>query len=105
MPSEIVVLVTTPSSGEARRIGRRLVEEKLAACVNIIPRVHSIFLWQGRICGEGESLMVIKTRRACFKRLSARVQSLHRYSVPEIIGLPIVCGSKDYLQWIKTCTR
>ncbi len=104
MPNEIIVLITTPSSREARTIGRRLVEEKLAACANIIPQVASLFYWQGKICRERESLMVIKTQRSCFDRLVKRVQSLHSYSVPEIIALPIVRGSKDYLRWIRKTT-
>ena len=105
MPKEIVVLITTPSLKEARTIGRKLVEEKLAACVNIIPQIASLFHWQGKICRERESLMVIKTQRSCFDRLVKRVKSLHSYSVPEIIALPIIRGSKDYLRWIRTATR
>ncbi|MBI3609795.1 MAG: divalent-cation tolerance protein CutA [Nitrospirae bacterium] len=105
MPNEIVVLITTPSSREARTIGRRLVEEKLAACANIIPQVESLFYWQGKICRERESLMVLKTRQSSFDRLVKRVKSLHSYSVPEIIALPIIRGSKDYLRWIRKTTR
>ncbi|MEK6683711.1 MAG: divalent-cation tolerance protein CutA [Nitrospirota bacterium] len=105
MPKEIVVLITAPSLREARTIGRRLVEEKLAACANIIPRVASIFFWQGKIRQERESLLMIKTRQSCFDRLVKRVKSLHAYSVPEIIALPIIRGSKDYLEWIRKITR
>ena len=105
MPNEIVVLITTPSLREARTIGRRLVEEKLAACANIIPQVASVFFWQGKIRRERESLMVLKTQRSCFDRLAKRVKSLHSYSVPEIIALPIIRGSKDYLRWIRETTR
>jgi periplasmic divalent cation tolerance protein len=105
LPNEIVVLITTPSLREARTIGRRLVEEKLAACANIIPQVASVFFWQGKICRERESLMLLKTRQSCFDRLVKRVKSLHSYSVPEIIALPIIRGSKDYLRWIHRTTR
>jgi len=105
LSNEIVVLITTPSLREARTIGRKLVEEKLAACANIIPRVASIFSWEGRICRQPESLMVLKTKRSCFDRLVKRVKSLHGYSVPEIIALPIIHGSKDYLCWIRQSTR
>lgn len=98
-------MITTPTFKEARAIGKKLVEEKLAACANIIPRVESVFFWQGRIRQERESLMVIKTQRSVFGRLMKRVKSLHRYSVPEIIALPITRGSKEYLQWIRETTR
>jgi len=102
---EIVVLITTPSVKEARAIGRRLVEERLVACANILPRIESIFSWQGKICKEAESLMILKTRSARFKRLVKRIKGLHSYSVPEIIAMPIVYGSKDYLDWIQKTTR
>ena len=104
MPKEIIVLITTPSAREARAIGKKLVQERLAACVNIISTVHSIFSWEGKICQERESLMIVKTKSSCFKRLEERVKSLHRYSVPEVIALPIVRGSKDYLRWIHQTT-
>lgn len=98
-------MITTPSLREAQTIGKKLVEEKLAACANIIPQVASLFSWQGKICRERESLMVLKTRQTCFNRLVKRVKYLHSYSVPEIIALPIVRGSQDYLQWIRKTTR
>lgn len=105
MSKEIVVLITTPSPREARAIGRRLVEEKLAACANIVPGVGSVFHWKGKICRTRETLMVLKTQRSCFGRLIKRVKSLHSYSVPEIIALPILLGSKEYLRWIRQSTR
>ena len=105
MPGEIVILVTTSSIREARSIGGRLVDENLVACANILPRIESIFSWQGKICREGESLMVLKTQAKHFKNIVKRVKSLHSYSVPEIIALPIIRGSKDYLDWIKKTTR
>lgn len=105
MAGEIIVLITTPSIGEARRIGRTMVEEKLAACVNVIPRISSVFRWKNAIFRERESLLILKTRRSRFKSLAKRVQSLHSYSVPEIIAIPIVLGSEDYLRWIRQSTR
>lgn len=105
MTKAIVVFVTTPSLKEARTIGRCLVEERLAACANVVPRVESVFSWQGKICQERESFIVLKTRPSCFGRLVKRVQSLHSYSVPEIIALPILRGSKEYLRWIGETTR
>jgi len=97
---EIVVLITTPSKEEAEKLGRFLVEKKLAACANILSPISSIFSWEGKICHEQESLMILKTRRDCFARLSEEVKRHHSYSVPEIIALPVVEGSSDYLKWI-----
>jgi periplasmic divalent cation tolerance protein len=105
LPTELVVLITTPTLKDARAIGKKLVEEKLAACANIVPRVESIFFWQGRIHQQREALMIVKTRRAAFGRLVKRVKSLHRYSVPEIIAWSIGRGSKEYLRWIRESTR
>lgn len=102
---EIVILITTPSVREARLIGGRLVEERLAACANIVPRIESIFSWEGKICKEGESLLFLKTRSKHFNGIVKLVHSLHSYTVPEIIALPIISGSKDYLDWIKNTTR
>jgi periplasmic divalent cation tolerance protein len=105
LPKEVVVLITTPTIIEARAIGKKLVKEKLAACANIIPRIESVFFWQGRIRQEREILIVVKTQRAVFGRLVKRVKSLHSYTVPEIIALSITRGSKDYLRWIRESTR
>ena len=105
MPNELVVLITTPTIREARAIGKKLVKEKLAACANILPRVESVFFWKGRVHQQREALMVIKTQRTAFGRLVKRVKSLHSYSVPEIIALPITRGSKEYLQWIRETAR
>ena len=105
MANEIVVFVTTKNLSEARRISLCLVKEKLAACVNIVPLVESIYTWQGRVCREKEALMMIKTRAAVFTRLERKVKSLHSYTVPEIIALPIRKGSKNYLAWVRQSTR
>ncbi|MFZ5861693.1 MAG: divalent-cation tolerance protein CutA [Nitrospirota bacterium] len=96
----LVVLITFPSQDEARRIAGALVEEHLAACVNLVPGVRSLFIWEGARQDETEVLAVVKTSRARFDRLAARVKSLHSYSTPEIIGLPIVTGSAPYLDWV-----
>jgi periplasmic divalent cation tolerance protein len=101
----VVVLVTTSSEEEARRIGRRLVENKVAACVNIVPSVHSIFEWDGRISSERETLMMIKTQARRVEELSEVVKKHHSYQVPEIIALPVTQGSDKYLKWIATATR
>ncbi len=105
MAREIVVLITTPTAREARSIGRRLVEEKLAACANIVPQIESIFSWQGRVQNQREAFMVLKTQLACLERLVRRVKSLHSYTIPEVIALPILRGSRDYIRWIRETTR
>lgn len=100
----IVVFITTPNEEEAAKIGRALVEEMLAACVNVVRSVRSIYRWQGKIEDEAEALMVVKTRLALFDRLSQRVRALHSYSVPEIIAFPIRQGSPEYLKWLADAT-
>ena len=101
----IVVLVTCASEEEALKIARSLVEERLAACVNLFPPVRSIYRWDGKIWDEKEWLLIIKTQQNRFEELEKRVKVLHSYSVPEIIGLPIVEGSASYLKWLKETTQ
>ncbi len=96
----ITVFITAPNEEEAAKISRTIVGEKLAACVNIIRSVRSIYRWQGRVEDESEVLMVVKTKRTLFDRLQKRVKELHSYAVPEIIGLPVIEGSKQYLEWL-----
>jgi len=100
----IVVLITAPSREEGERIGESLIRAKLAACVNIIPSIHSIFFWEGKLCKEDEVLLVIKSRKEIFDSLIEHVKKLHSYTVPEIIALPVINGYKDYLQWVKEVT-
>jgi len=100
MTEFLIVFITAPNEEEASKISHTLVEERLAACVNIIRSVRSIYRWQGRVEDESEVLMVVKTKRTLFDRLQKRVKELHSYEVPEIIGLPVVEGSKDYLAWL-----
>ncbi|MBN2303857.1 MAG: divalent-cation tolerance protein CutA [Anaerolineae bacterium] len=95
----IVVLVTATDEKQARQIARRLLREKLAACVNFVP-VESMFLWKGDIQEEEEVLMIIKTRTETFDALMSAVKIVHSYDTPEIIGMPIVMGSREYLKWI-----
>ena len=105
MSDFIVVFVTCGSEDEALKIARALVEEKLAACANMISPLRSIYRWEGKICDEKESLLVIKTRQSLFEDLAKRVKALHSYSVPEIIALPITEGSPAYLNWISENTK
>jgi periplasmic divalent cation tolerance protein len=100
----VVIFVTTSSPAEARKIGRALVEEKLVACANIIPQIRSIYRWQNKVHDEPEALMVLKTRSGRIQKIIKKVQSLHSYSVPEIIAVPVVAGSKEYLSWIDLVT-
>ena len=100
----IIVLVTCGSEEEALKISRSLVEERLAACVNLISPVRSIYRWEGEIWDEKEWLLMIKTQRKRFKEIEAKVKSLHSYSVPEIIALPIIAGSSSYLAWLAEMT-
>jgi len=100
----IVVLITASSREEADRIARRLVEDRLAACVNVVPQVRSLFVWEGKLSQENEVLLVVKSRRARFQQLATAVTRLHSYRVPEIIALPVVMGSADYLRWVSEST-
>ncbi|MDQ6734759.1 MAG: divalent-cation tolerance protein CutA [Nitrospirota bacterium] len=101
----IIVLVTTASEEEATTIGRAVVKQGLAACANILPLKKSIFHWEGQIAEEQECLMIMKSRPALFEELSMAVKRLHSYNVPEIVAMPIVKGSPDYLDWIIENTR
>jgi periplasmic divalent cation tolerance protein len=101
----IIVLVTTASEEEATTIGRAMVKQGLAACANILPLKKSIFYWEGQIAEEQECLMIMKSRPALFEELSMAVKRLHSYKVPEIVAMPIVKGSQDYLDWIIENTR
>ena len=101
----IVVLVTASSKEEANKIAQGLLQDKLAACVNILAGLESRFWWQGKIDSAQEVLLVIKTRKTLFNKLAKKVKSLHSYTVPEIIALPIISGNKTYLDWINDCTK
>lgn len=105
MTSAIVVLVTVGSEREAETIATALLEERLAACVNITSPVRSLYRWEGRIADDQEWQMVIKTQARLFETLAARVRTLHSYDVPEIIALPVLAGTTDYVDWIQNETE
>jgi periplasmic divalent cation tolerance protein len=105
MEDGIVVLITTSTGEEATKIGTALVEEHLVACVNIVPEVRSLFFWDGGKQDEPEALLICKSRRSRMEQIVARVRSLHSYTVPEVIALPIIAGSRDYLDWVKDATK
>jgi len=99
-----VVLVTAPEA-VAEPLARSLVGERLAACVNIVPAVRSIYRWQGRVEEDAEVLLIAKTHCDRVEALSARVRELHPYDLPETLALPAVGGSPDYLGWVNAETR
>jgi len=101
----IIVLVTVPNKLQANKITKFLLKQKLAACVNIIPKMDSFFWWQGKIDKAKELLLVIKSKKSLFKKLKKAIKSKHPYSVPEIIALPVILGNKDYLDWIDESCR
>ncbi len=96
----IVINCTVPDKKVAKNITKILMKHKLAACVSMIEKVQSVFSWDGEICEEKEILMMIKTRRANYGKIKLVIEDLHPYTVPEIIALPIVDCSEDYLKWI-----
>jgi len=100
----IVCFVTIDDLQKAAHMARFIVENKLAACVNIIPELRSIYAWQGQVCDEKESLLIIKTRSELFPDLTAAVKKLHPYEVPEIVALNIDQGLPEYLKWIDDST-
>lgn len=100
-----VVLVTVPRGGKAESMAESLVESRLAACVNVLPGVVSIYRWKGRVHRDGESLLVIKTTVSRFKALERWIKAHHPYETPEVISLPVAAGSKGYLSWLSSSVR
>ena len=97
-----VVLITAPTGEPATLLARALVEERLAACVNLIPEVRSVYRWEGAVQDEAEALLVVKTSAERCAALAARVRELHPYEVPEVLVLPTSGGSTSYLEWVIT---
>jgi periplasmic divalent cation tolerance protein len=100
---QVVVLMTASNADEATRIAEMLVERKLAACVQILPPMTSIYVWKGEVQRESEILLLAKSTQAKFDELEAAVRAIHSYETPEIIALPIVTGSQSYLSWLSNC--
>jgi periplasmic divalent cation tolerance protein len=100
MSDKIVVLSTCGSAGEAAKIARALIQQRLAACVNIVPRVLSIYRWEGAMEDSEEWLLIIKSSQALFERLDEELRKVHSNEVPEIVALPVVAGSASYLAWM-----
>ncbi|MBL7685442.1 MAG: divalent-cation tolerance protein CutA [Deltaproteobacteria bacterium] len=96
----MIIFTTVSSQKIAKKISEILVQEKLVACVNIIPQLTSIYIWKNKLCREKEILLMMKTRREKYAALEKRLRQIHPYETPEIIGIKINKGSKDYLNWI-----
>ena len=96
-----VVLMTAPDAEVGASLARRIVEEGLAACVNLVPGVRSIYRWQGALQEDPEILLIAKTRADLVAALAERVRALHPYELPELIALPVVAGSAPYLEWVR----
>jgi len=101
----IVIMVTTANREEAEKIARRLLDEKLIACANIIGPVSSLFWWSGKLEKSEEYVLLLKSRLELFEKLSESVKALHGYEVPEIIALPIIKGSPAYMEWLNSTLR
>src|SRR6185503_4606699 len=101
MSNELVAFVTAPNKEEASRIASSLVTERLAACVNIVSGIESVYRWQGEVTSDTETLMIIKTTDEKYDELEHRVRELHSYTTPEVIAFRIERGSKAYLEWLR----
>ena len=96
----LVVFITTPSIAEADKIAHILLEARKAACITIVPTAHSRFWWRGKIDSADEALLIVKTKASLLEEVITLVKENHSYEVPEVIALPIVAGSEDYLKWL-----
>ncbi|KAE9609075.1 hypothetical protein Lal_00020600 [Lupinus albus] len=101
----IVVYVTVPNKDSGKKLAESIVKEKLAACVNRVPGIESVYQWKGEIQTDSEELLIIKTRQSLLEALTEHVKANHEYDVPEVIALPITGGNLKYLEWIKESTR
>jgi len=101
----VVILVTAKDKSEAKKIARGLLDDKLIACANLVGGVESLFRWNGKIDEASEILLVLKTKRSLFKKVASKVKALHSYDTPEVIALPVIEGSEDYLKWINASVK
>ena len=100
METHIVIYITSGNEEETEKIAAGLVRKGLAACVNIVPSIKSVYKWEGNICNDNELLLIAKSRRSLMREIIEWVKRNHSYETPEIIALPIIEGSNDYLKWI-----
>ncbi|MBI5038518.1 MAG: divalent-cation tolerance protein CutA [Nitrospirae bacterium] len=100
----IIVLITASSAEEGEKIATSLIDHHLVACVNMVPSVKSFFFWEGKSAQESEVLLIAKSRRPLLDKIVEHVKKTHSYKVPEIIALPIIGGSEEYLKWVREST-
>ena len=100
MTEYCVIYCTVSSTEEGKQLSDALVQKDLAACVNMVGPVRSLYKWEGKTCDDEEYLLIIKSRTTLFERIRKEVRSLHSYDVPEIIGLPVINGDKEYVNWM-----
>ena len=105
MINYIIIFVTAKDVKQAQKIADGLLKDKLVACANVVAGVKSLFWWQGKVDTAKEALLILKTKKSLFKKVAAKVKALHSYETPEIIALPIVGGSGDYLKWINASVQ
>lgn len=105
MTDALLVITTAETEADAERLARLLVELELAACVQVLPRMTSIYRWQGKVEQSGETLLLIKTNRAAYSRLEAAIKQNHSYDTPEIIAVPVEAGLNEYLNWLSAAVR
>lgn len=101
----IVILITASTGAEAQQIADKLLAQRKAACVNIIPNVHSLFWWKGEIDSAEETILIVKSRASLIDEIVSLVKEVHSYEVPEVIALPLVGGNQDYLNWLSAELR
>ena len=101
MTDKLIILTTAGSEAEAQKIANQLVERRVAACVNIIPRIHSVYRWQGKVDAAEEFLLLIKTTKSHTAEVQAVIRELHSYDLPEFVVISIEDGSAEYLEWIE----
>jgi len=101
----VVIFITAANKKEAKLIARQLIKDKLAACVNVLDKVESLFWWQGKVDSAKEVLLIVKSKKEKLKKIITTVKSLHSYQVPEVIALPILGGFGPYLRWIDESVR
>jgi periplasmic divalent cation tolerance protein len=105
MTDQIVILSTCGTEEEAEQLARRLLDTRLAACVNVVPRMRSFYHWKGAIESAAECLLIIKSSRGLFDALRTELEKFHPYEIPEVLALPVVAGSDKYLNWLKSNLR
>ena len=105
MTDAMLVFTTLPSADKAAELAKALVEERLAACANLLPAIRSIYRWQGKLQDENEVLVLLKTRAEHLERLKLRILELHPYEVPEVLAVPVEAGYQPYLDWLAGETK